>query len=141
MSSEQRTARSQRDALSCRIVVVRNDAVVISITTRLSRTIVSVVVDQLRSHERHGLQQAGDETKDRARLGHIRRNDRRAREVHVIEPLAHRRAAALELGAKDAFGTAEDLINEAGKGGLPLVIEATNSPSDLGTLCASRIGG
>jgi len=59
----------------------------------------------------------------------------------VIEPLAHRRAAALELGAKDAFGMAEDLINEAGKGGLPLVIEATNSPSDLGTLCASRIGG
>jgi hypothetical protein len=43
MTSEQRTARSQRDALSCRIVVVRNDAVVISITTRLSRTIVSVV--------------------------------------------------------------------------------------------------
>jgi hypothetical protein len=99
------------------------------------------LVDQLRSHERHGLQQAGDETKDRARPGHIRRNDRRAREVHVIEPLAHRRAAALELGAKDVFGTAEDLINEAGKGGLPLVIEATNSPSDLGTLCASRIGG
>jgi hypothetical protein len=56
----------------------------------------------------------------------------------VIEPLAHRRAAALELGAKDAFGMAEDLINEAGKGGLPLAIEATNSPSDLGRRYAPR---
>jgi L-iditol 2-dehydrogenase len=65
-----------------------------------------------------------------------------ADEVHVIEPLAHRRAAALELGAKDVFATAEDFVNEGGKGGCPLVIEATNSPFGFrDAVRASRIGG
>jgi L-iditol 2-dehydrogenase len=44
-----------------------------------------------------------------------------AGDVHVIEPLAHRRAAALELGGKDIFATVEDFVDKAGKGGRPLV--------------------
>jgi hypothetical protein len=42
--------------------------------------------------------------------------------------LAHARAAALELGAKDVSAIAEDFVNATGKGGRPLAIEATNSP-------------
>jgi L-iditol 2-dehydrogenase len=65
-----------------------------------------------------------------------------AGDVHVIEPLAHRRAAALKLGAKDVFATVEDFVSEAGKGGRPLVIEATNSPFGFrDAVRASRIGG
>src|SRR5271166_707165 len=65
-----------------------------------------------------------------------------AGEVHVIEPLAHRRAAALELGAKDVSAKAEDFVNATGKGGRPLVIEATNSPLGFqDAVRASRIGG
>ena len=61
---------------------------------------------------------------------------------HVIEPLAHRRAAALELGAKDVSATADDFVSGAGKGGRPLVIEATNSPFGFqDAVRASRIGG
>jgi L-iditol 2-dehydrogenase len=60
----------------------------------------------------------------------------------VIEPLAHRRAAALELGAKGVFPTADEFVNEANKGGRPLVIEATNSPFGFrDAVRASRIGG
>jgi hypothetical protein len=40
--------------------------------------------------------------------------DRGAGGVHVIEPLAHRRAAALELGAKDVSATADDFVSGAG---------------------------
>jgi L-iditol 2-dehydrogenase len=62
-----------------------------------------------------------------------------AGDVDVIEPLAHRRAAALELGAKDVSATAEDFVDRAGKGGRPLVIEATTiAPSDSETRCAPR---
>ena len=65
-----------------------------------------------------------------------------AGEIHVIEPLARRRAAALELGANDVFATAKDFLDEAGKGGCPLVIEATNSPLGFrDAVRASRIGG
>jgi L-iditol 2-dehydrogenase len=65
-----------------------------------------------------------------------------AGEVHVIEPLAHRRAAALELGAKDAFATADAFIAETGKGGRPLVVEATNSPHGFrDAVRAARVGG
>jgi L-iditol 2-dehydrogenase len=65
-----------------------------------------------------------------------------AGDVDVIEPLAHRRAAALELGAKDVSATAEDFVDRAGKGGRPLVIEATNSPLGFrDAVRASRIGG
>ena len=53
-------------------------------------------------------------------------------------PLAHARAAALELGAKDVSAIAEDFVNATGKGGRPLVIEATNSPLDSETRCAPR---
>jgi L-iditol 2-dehydrogenase len=59
----------------------------------------------------------------------------------VIEPLAHA-AAALELGTKDLFATAEDFVAEAGKGGRPLVIEVTDSPFGFRPLVrASRIEG
>ena len=65
-----------------------------------------------------------------------------AGDVHVIEPLAHRRAAALELGAKGVFATVEDFVSGAGEGGRPLVIEATNSPFGFqDAVRASRIGG
>ena len=65
-----------------------------------------------------------------------------AGEVHVIEPLAHRRAAALGLGAKAVFPTADEFVSGPGKGGRPLVIEATNSPFGFrDAVRASRIGG
>jgi hypothetical protein len=44
----------------------------------------------------------------------------------MIAPLAHRRAAALELVGKAVFATVEDFVDGAGKGGRPLVIEATS---------------
>jgi threonine dehydrogenase-like Zn-dependent dehydrogenase len=62
-----------------------------------------------------------------------------AGEVHVIEPLAHRRAAALGLGAKAVFPIADEFVSGPGKGGRPLVIEATNSP--LGFRDAVRVCG
>jgi L-iditol 2-dehydrogenase len=65
-----------------------------------------------------------------------------AGDVHVIEPLAHRRAAALRLGAKEAFATVAGFIDGAGKGGRALVIEATNSPFGFrDAVRAARIGG
>jgi L-iditol 2-dehydrogenase len=65
-----------------------------------------------------------------------------AGEVHVIEPLAHRRTAALGLGAEAAYPTADDFVSGPGKGGRPLVIEATNSPLGFrDAVRASRIGG
>jgi hypothetical protein len=42
-----------------------------------------------------------------------------AGEVHVIGPLAHRRAAALELGAKDVFATADGFVSDASTGPSP----------------------
>jgi L-iditol 2-dehydrogenase len=59
-------------------------------------------------------------------------------QTSVSRLLAHGRAAALELGAKEVFATAEDFLNEAGKGGCPLVIEATNSPLGFQDACAPR---
>ena len=65
-----------------------------------------------------------------------------AGEVHVIEPLAHRRAAALGLGAMAVFPTADEFVSGPGKVGRPLVIEATNSPLGFqDAVRASRIGG
>ena len=65
-----------------------------------------------------------------------------AGEVHVIEPLAHRRAAALGLGAMAVFPTADEFVSGPGKGRRPLVIEATNSPFGFrDAVRASRIGG
>ena len=64
-----------------------------------------------------------------------------AGQVHVIEPHAHRRAAALELGAKDVFATVEDFVDGAGKSGRPLVVEATNSAFGVrDAVRVSRIG-
>jgi L-iditol 2-dehydrogenase len=65
-----------------------------------------------------------------------------AGEVHVIEPLAHRRAAALGLGAKEVFPTVDEFVGGPGKGGCPLVIEATNSHFGFrDAVRTSRIGG
>ena len=65
-----------------------------------------------------------------------------AGEVHVIEPLAHRRAAALGLGAMAVFPTADEFVSGPGKVGRPLVIEATNSPFGFrDAVRPSRIGG
>ena len=65
-----------------------------------------------------------------------------AAEVHVIEPQAHRRAVALELGATDVAASVDDFLKGAGKGGCPLVVEATNSPDAFREAVAcARIGG
>ncbi|HKI13695.1 MAG TPA: alcohol dehydrogenase catalytic domain-containing protein [Roseiarcus sp.] len=65
-----------------------------------------------------------------------------AGDIHVIEPLEHRRAAALELGAETVVATVDDFIRGDGSGGCPLVIEATNSPYGFrDAVRASRIGG
>jgi L-iditol 2-dehydrogenase len=48
----------------------------------------------------------------------------------------------LGLGAKEVFPTADDFLSGAGKGGRPLVIEATNSQFGFGdAVRAARIGG
>jgi L-iditol 2-dehydrogenase len=65
-----------------------------------------------------------------------------AGEVHVVEPLEHRRAAALRLGAETAVATVDDFIRDDGKDGCPLVVEATNDPQGFReAVLASRIGG
>jgi L-iditol 2-dehydrogenase len=65
-----------------------------------------------------------------------------AGEVQVIEPLAHRRAAALQLGAQSAFASLEDFVRGDGRTGAPLVVEATNSPLGFrDAVLATRIGG
>ena len=65
-----------------------------------------------------------------------------AGEVHVVEPLDHRRAAALELGADRVAPTVGDLVRGDGAGGYPLVIEATNNPLGFqDAVLAARIGG
>ncbi len=65
-----------------------------------------------------------------------------AGDVHVVEPLEHRRAAALELGAETAVAAVEDFVHGNGRDGCPLVVEATNSPRGFcDAVMASRIGG
>jgi hypothetical protein len=67
--------------------------------------------------------------------------DRWRKRGHVIEPLAHRRAATFELGAKEVFPNGGRVRQPSGHSH-PLVIEATNSPFGLrDTMRASRIGG
>lgn len=62
-------------------------------------------------------------------------------QTSVSRLLVHGRAAALELGTKEVFVTAEDFVNATGKGGRPLVIEATNIPLEFrDAVRASRIG-
>lgn len=65
-----------------------------------------------------------------------------AAEVHVAEPLAHRRDAALDAGA-DSAHTSHDGISEATGGrGTDLVLEATDSPDGLMAAArTARIGG
>ncbi len=62
--------------------------------------------------------------------------------IDVVEPLEHRRKVALELGARAAFASVADFVAGEGKGGRPLVVEATNSPDGFrGAVAAARIGG
>ena len=62
--------------------------------------------------------------------------------IDVIEPLEHRRKVALDLGARAAFPSVADFVAAEGKGGRPLVIEATNSPLGFrDAVAAARIGG
>ncbi len=62
--------------------------------------------------------------------------------VDVIEPLEHRRKAALDLGASAVFASAADFAGGEGRGGRPLVVEATNSPLGFrDAVIAARIGG
>jgi L-iditol 2-dehydrogenase len=63
-----------------------------------------------------------------------------AGDVFVIDPLRHRRVAALRLGAADVFARGEDAVRDAGVS--PLIVEATNSPDGFqdAVKCA-RIGG
>jgi len=65
-----------------------------------------------------------------------------ASEVHVIEPQAHRRAAALDLGATGVAASIEEILAGPAKGGCPLVVEATNSPAAFrDAVACARIGG
>jgi L-iditol 2-dehydrogenase len=60
----------------------------------------------------------------------------------VVEPLEHRRKAALELGARAVFASVADFVGGEGKGGRPLVVEATNSALAFrDAVAAARIGG
>ncbi len=62
--------------------------------------------------------------------------------VDVVEPLEHRRKAALDFGARAAFASVADFVGDEGKGGRPLVVEATNSPLAFrDAVAAARIGG
>ncbi len=65
-----------------------------------------------------------------------------AGDIHVVEPLEHRRAAALALGAETAVATVDDFVRGDGRDGCPLVVEATNSPHGFrDSVLAARIGG
>ncbi len=62
--------------------------------------------------------------------------------IDVVEPLEHRRKIALDLGARAVFASAADFTAAEGKGGRPLVVEATNSPDGFrDAVAAARIGG
>lgn len=65
-----------------------------------------------------------------------------AGEVHVVEPLGHRRDAALSLGADSAHAEYHDLAGSLGGRGLDFVLEATNSPDGPEHAAQlARIGG
>jgi L-iditol 2-dehydrogenase len=65
-----------------------------------------------------------------------------AGDIFVVEPLEHRRAMALKLGARKASASLHDAVAWTGTSGAPLVIEATNSPDGMrDAVLAARIGG
>jgi L-iditol 2-dehydrogenase len=65
-----------------------------------------------------------------------------AGEVFVVEPLEHRRAMALRLGAVQVTSAVSDALEWTKGAGCPLVIEATNSPHGFrDAVKAARIGG
>lgn len=65
-----------------------------------------------------------------------------AGEVLACDPLPHRRALALKLGAAKAGASVEDIAEWTRGEGMPLVIEATNAPEGFrDAVRAARIGG
>jgi L-iditol 2-dehydrogenase len=63
-------------------------------------------------------------------------------EILACDPLPHRRALALELGASKAGDSVTDIADWTKGEGLPLVIEATNAPEGFrDAIRAARIGG
>jgi L-iditol 2-dehydrogenase len=65
-----------------------------------------------------------------------------AGDIDLIEPLEHRRKVALDFGARAVFASVAEFIAAEGKGGRPLVVEATNSPAGFrDAVAAARIGG
>ena len=65
-----------------------------------------------------------------------------AGEILAVDPQAHRREAALKLGADRVAATVADLAAATGGEGSPLVIEATNAPEGLHhAVLAAGIGG
>ncbi|GGH16342.1 L-idonate 5-dehydrogenase [Alsobacter metallidurans] len=65
-----------------------------------------------------------------------------ASEIVVCDPLPHRRALALRLGASRAGASVEDIAGWTGGEGMPLVIEATNAPEGFrDAVRAAEIGG
>jgi L-iditol 2-dehydrogenase len=65
-----------------------------------------------------------------------------AGEVLACDPLPHRRALALKLGAAKAGASVADIAEWTAGEGMPLVIEATNAPEGFrDAVRAARIGG
>ena len=65
-----------------------------------------------------------------------------AAEVHVAEPLAHRREAALNAGADSVHASHEGISGATGGRGTDIVLEATDAPDGLmAALHAAHIGG
>jgi L-iditol 2-dehydrogenase len=65
-----------------------------------------------------------------------------AAEVHVAEPLAHRRDAALASGADSVHESHEGIVEATGGRGTDVVLEATDSSTGLmDAMRSARIGG
>jgi L-iditol 2-dehydrogenase len=65
-----------------------------------------------------------------------------AGDVLVVDPLDHRREAAVRLGASRVAASVEELDAMTGGEGCPLVLEATNAPTGFrDAVRAARIGG
>jgi L-iditol 2-dehydrogenase len=63
-------------------------------------------------------------------------------EIIAVDPLEHRRAMALELGAAAVLDRGEEVPGVTDREGCRLVIEATNSPDGFrDAVLASKIGG
>jgi L-iditol 2-dehydrogenase len=65
-----------------------------------------------------------------------------AGEILVVDPLAHRREAALRIGAARVAASVDEIVSSTKGEGCPLVLEATNAPTGFqDAVRAARIGG